>query len=54
MEKVLQQLINKIYLVYLDDVIIFNKDFEGTSLLSVEVREFKTESKEMFFSEKRN
>jgi len=29
MEKVLQQLINKICLVYLDDVVIFNEDFEG-------------------------
>jgi len=26
-EKVLQQLLNKICLIYLDDVIIFNKDF---------------------------
>jgi len=29
MEKVLQQLINKICLVYLDDVVIFSEDFEG-------------------------
>jgi len=29
MEKVLQQLINKICLIYLDDVIIFIEDFEG-------------------------
>jgi len=29
MEKVLQQLINKICLIYLNDVIIFSEDFEG-------------------------
>jgi len=59
MEKVLQQLINKICLVYLDDVIIFNEDFEGMmrrldDFLSIAVREFETESEEMFFSEKGN
>jgi len=60
MKKVLQQLINKICLVYLDDVIIFSEDFEGlikqvgTGFLLVVVREFKTKSEEMFFSEKEN
>jgi len=29
MKKVLQQLLNKICLVYLDNVIIFSKDFKG-------------------------
>jgi len=39
MEKVLQQLIKKICLVYLDDVIIFSKDFEGMMERLVEVGE---------------